>query len=212
MTVKADIDIGGLRQWLMKRPRPDALRLTFQDGDVKLLPRADQPWQELAETVVALEPTLVECCDKEKTVIRAIKGADLGKFERERDNSRVQPPAPLHSDPETARMCYVADLVHRAYQHATDVAFEKVAGAYDTAFARLIDLTERIDARADNMERRLERAEALYRREANERLQEAIERAEEEGGAEGFGGLVKSFLGGMEMGSSAPTNGKGSAS
>lgn len=217
MTTAADIDVATLRSWLARKPRPETLRLTFSDGAQEHLPREDQNWQIIAESIVALEPVLIEALDTTKRVIRAVKSEDLDGARKSRDNSRVQPPSPLHSDPETARLCYFADLIHRAYQHSTDVAFDKVTGAYDTAFNRMIDLVEKIGERSDAIERRLERAESAYRREVNERLQEALERATEDGDGGGLVGMLKNFLGGIEMGQAAhtetppPTNGKGTA-
>lgn len=198
-----------VRHWCMKRPRPDGIRLTFADGQDKYLPRTnEQSWQEIADTVCALEPTLIEAVKSDGTVIRAMKTEDVGKEDRARDNARVPVPSALHSDPETARLCYMADLLHRAYQHSTDVAFEKVTSAYDTGFARLIDLVERIGERSDAIERRLERAETNYRREVNERLEEALERAQEQGEG-GVADFLQNFMGGIAMGKAAtPGNGK----
>jgi hypothetical protein len=121
----------------------------------------------------------------------------------------VPPPPAIHTDPETARLCYVADLLHRSYQHATDVAFERMASAYEAAFARLVDLVEKIGERSDAIERRLERTETQYRREVNDRLEEALERAQEQGEG-GVADFLQNFMGGIQMGraSAVPTNGK----
>lgn len=204
-----NFDVAGLRSWCMKRPRPDGVRLSFSDGTDKYLPRTnEQSWQEIAETIAALEPTLIECVKTDGTVIRATKSDEMGKEDRARDNGRVPLPTALHSDPETARLCYTADLLHRAYQHATDVAFDKVTAAYDTGFARLIDLVEKIGERSDAIERRLERAETAYRREVNERLEEALAAAQEQGQG-GVADFLQNFMGGIAMGNAAaPTNGK----
>ncbi len=206
-----NFDGPAIRSWCMKRPRPDGIRLSFSDGQDKYLPRTnEQSWQEIADTVCALEPVLLEAVKADGTVIRAMKTAESEKPDRARDNARVPVPAVLHNDPETARLCYTADLLHRAYQHSTDVAFEQVSTAYSAAFLALTDLVEKIGERSDAIEKRLERAETNYRREVNERLEEALERAQEQGD----GGLVETlqnFVGGLQMGKAAavvPTNGK----
>jgi len=71
-------------------------------------------------------------------------------------------------------MAHFANLIHRAYEHATDVAFGK-----------MVELVERMDGRSQAIEERLERAEAGMRREQRERIDdmwdrvaEAAERAE----------------------------------
>ena len=209
-----NFDVPALRSWCMKRPRPDGVRLGFSDGTDKYLPRTnEQSWQEIAETIAALGPSLIECVKADGTVIRAKQADDMGREDRARDNGRVPLPTALHSDPETARLCYTADLLHRAYQHATDVAFDKVLAAYDTSFARLVDLVEKIGERSDAIERRLERTETAYRREVNERLEDALERAQE-GDNGGLVETLQNFVGGIQMGkaaAAAPTNGKAKA-
>lgn len=200
-----------LRTWCMKRPRPDAIKLTFDNGDEKLFPRPGQSgqssWQEAAESIAALEPTLLEALGKDGEVLRAIKGSELDKDGKQR-NERVAPPPALHSDPETARLCYTADLLHRAYQHATDVAFERIDSAYSTAFDRLVQLVEKVDDRNARIEQRLERAEANYRAAMQERIDDALDAAAEKAGVPGglsglleyAGPMIAGFLQGQSEG------------
>lgn len=212
-----ELDVATVRGWLLKRPRPQIINLTLADGEPKELQRAEGgSWQEVAESICALDPLLIEALDAKGKSLRAVKAHELANELRARDNERVAPPAALHTDPETARLCYMADLLHRAYQHATDVAFDKVTACYDTSFTKLVELVERIDQRSDALEKRLERTELRWRQEVNERLEERIEAAEAaaEAAKEGQGDLgsqiLGSFMGGVGAGQSeAKPNGKG---
>lgn len=213
-----DVDVATLRAWLLKRPRPEVLRLTCEDGEQRDLSRTEgASWQEVAQSIAALDPVLIEAINAAGKSLRAIRADELERGGRQRDNERVPPPPAIHSDPETARLCYMADLLHRAYQHSTDVAFEKVANAYDQAFQRLVDITERMDARSEAIEKRLERAESAYRRELQDRLDEKLEAVEQAAQANGGGdGIVQNFVSGLisgqAMGAGAPKpNGKGDA-
>lgn len=210
LDIDAMIDSKALRNWCMKRPRPDALHLTFENGEEKTIPRQEsQSWVEVSQSVSALEPLLIEALAKDGTVLRAIKTEDVSSEPRQRDNARVPAPAALHADPETARICFTADLLHRAYQHATDVAFEKVAGAYEAGFARLVDIVEKVTERSDAIERRLERTEALYRKEVEERIDDALEAASKGEGGGALAGLIEPFIQGLALaGNSKPPNAK----
>jgi hypothetical protein len=196
------IEVPVLRLWCMKRPRPEAIRLYFEDGETKTIPRqGEQSWQEMSESIAALDPVMVEALGKDGVLLRACKSGDLAREDRTRDNRRVEAPPALHADPETARLCFMSDLLHRAYQHSTDVAFERVAGAYDAAFSRLVELVEKVGDRSDAIEKRLERTELEYRREMQDRVDEALDKAAEQAGSgDGLAGLLSQFAGGLTLG------------
>ncbi len=214
-----------LRSWLMKRPRPAMLRLHFADEAVQEMARSEgQSWQDMADSIAAMDPIIVEVLDGDGKLLRAIKPQEEdGSGGRVRDNRSVVVPPALQADPETARICFIADLLHRCYQHSTDVAFTK-----------LVDLVDRIDSRSTAIETRLERTERAYQRSLQDQIDDAFERAEEAGeaaAAAAAGGdedfesmMVKSFMGGVRSGRAekpvtpapkgkprAPTNGKASS-
>jgi len=214
-----------LRSWLMKRPRPVMLRLHLADDVVQEMARAEgQSWQDMADSIAAMEPLVVEVLDKDGKLLRAMKPQEEdGDGKRVRDNRTVPLPSALHTDPETARICYMADLLHRAYQHSTDVAYEQTRAAYGTAFERLIDLVERIDSRSTAIETRLERTERAYQQSLQAQIDDAFEQAEQAGiaaaAAQNEGDfesmMLKSFMGGMQSGRAEkgpqkkpPANGK----
>lgn len=129
------------RNFAMRKPRPSLLRVVRPDGeitDVQIAAVTD--FARLGETIDALTPTRLEAFDDEESLLRAWKHPGVGK---------VGPTVPeaLVSDPETARLTHFANLLHRAYEHSTDVAFD-----------RLVDMFER---QMDQNARSLSRLEAL---------------------------------------------------
>jgi hypothetical protein len=199
------MNAGKLRGFLLQLPRPAFVRVSG-DGEPQTL-RPGRSFQKLADTIVALAPELVECLDKEHGVLRATR---LDGAEARRSDAAEIPDGIKH-DPMALMITHFANLLHRAYEHSTEVAFQ-----------RLVDVTERMNDRSEAIEQRLERAESQNRRLLQDQVDDAFARAEEQAeraAAEGTeGDLVKNlagaFLGGM--GSRAPspktngaTNGKG---
>lgn len=201
-----------IRTWIMRRPRPHMLRLHLADDVVQEMLRGEgQSWQDMADSIAALEPSVLEALGQDGKLLRAIKpNEDDGNGNRIRDNRSVPLPPALHSDPETARICFTADLLHRAYQHSTDVAF-----------AKLVELFERSDARSAGIEARLERTERAYLRTLQDQVDDAFDRAEEAGqaaaaaAASGEGGiesmLTQAFVGGMASAPKPPPKANGKA-
>lgn len=154
----------GMRRFLIRQPRAALVRLTSGERTSDLLPKKNQSWSRMGETIAAMAPELVECLDSEGNLLRAIRPPHDGD-----PTDAPEPPTVLATDPETARITHFANLIHRAYEHTTNVAF-----------ARLIDLVERIDARSDAIEARLERTESAYRRVTQQQLTEALSQVEDE--------------------------------
>jgi hypothetical protein len=175
-----------IRGWLLQRPKPSMLRLTTGDGEPQEL-RPAKSFAKTAETIEALNPELIEALDDKGRLIRA-----TSLREPESDTTPAVVPTSLSEDPETARLTHFANLIARAYEHSTDVAFQK-----------LVDVVERIGDRSEAIEQRLERAEAAWRREVNRQIDDAFDRAEEreeraaEAAAPDLGTqLAQNFLGG----------------
>ena len=141
-----------LRNFLLKQPRPDLVRMRLPDGEVQELKPTNRgrSLHKTAMSIHAMAPERVECLDAEGRILRAIR-TDV-----EPSTSEDAPTAPgcLTDDPETARLTHFANLLHRAYEHSTSVAFTK-----------LIELVER--------------AETAYRESVSTRIKEAFDRVEE---------------------------------
>jgi hypothetical protein len=143
-----------IRRFLLRQPRPARLRLTLSTGDVQEMnfagaSKLQAEWSKVAESIAAIGPELIEVLTAEGSLARAVRPA----AEPSASDSGPDPPKVLSDDPETARLTHFANLIHRAYEHSTVVAFGK-----------LVELVERIDARSDSIEQRLERTESAYRK------------------------------------------------
>lgn len=159
------VDEKELRSFLVKMPRPAKVLVKTEDDDVhELLPPTGKgsSWANVAHSIAALDPTIVECHDAEGKLLRATRCEESKLATTEAATLPV-----MHSDPETARITHFANLLHRAYQFSTEVAFNKMTELYGMNNDRMMAL-----------ETRLERSEANYRREMQTRLDEAFDRAD----------------------------------
>jgi hypothetical protein len=178
-----------LRAWLLRAPHASLIRVT-RDGDTSFVAKSNK-WSKTADTLHALQAELIECLDAEGKVLRAIRPAE----EHDPDATAPETPQVLATDPNAAMLTHFANLLHRAYEHSTNVAFEK-----------MVELVERLDSRSESVERRLERTEAAYRRTVQQQIDDAVERAEEiaeqtlEPGQQlDAGTLIKTFLTGHDQ-------------
>jgi hypothetical protein len=173
-----------IRNWLLQHPKPHLLHLIVDGETEEIRPNA-KSFQKTAETIAALQPEEIRALDAEGKIIRAIR-PDSPEARR---SEQPEVPAVLAQDPHAAMVTHCANLIHRAYEHSTDIAFTK-----------MVELVERMNDRSDAIEQRLERTEARARRlqedqidDAYERAEELAERAIEQASGEG-GGDIKSML------------------
>lgn len=193
------MNVARIRGFLLQHPKPAAVRVSGEGEPETLKP--GKSYARCAETIAALNVDLVECLDASGNILRALR---MGEADAQRSAAAEVPPV-LATDPHAAMLTHFANLLHRAYEHSTEIAFGK-----------MVDLVERIGDRAEAIESRLERAEAANRRLFNEQLEDAFERAHEAAEkANGENGdltqqMVGAFLSGKMSSPAAPkTNGKG---
>ena len=201
-----------IRSFLVAQPRGAKIIVRTQDDENHEIAAPNGKglsWAHVARSIDALEHVYIELQDADGRLLRATKTT----------GAKAEPlPAtlttPLHSDPETARLTHFANLLSDAYKFSTGLAFQK-----------MVELSQMSVERMMAIEQRLERTEANYRREMQERLNEAFERAddmateaEERATASAndpTAALLQSFTGGMNAGGGhpppTPTNGKGKA-
>ena len=189
-----------IRGFLLVHPKPTVVRVTVDDDvqEVKL----GKSYAKTAETIEALGPDLLECLDAEGKVLRALRD---GAEARRSDAADI--PAGLAADPNALMLTHFANLLHRAYEHSTEIAFNK-----------MVEVTDIMSARSESIEQRLERAEARNRRLVDDQIETELERAEEAaanaaaaagGGSELEQAMMGAFLSGkLSTGAAAPTNGK----
>lgn len=162
-----------LRGWLLQKPHAALIRVTT-DGDVEEI-KPTKSWAKIAATIAALEPDLVQCFDAGGKLLRATRfEADAAPPRKRPGSDAPTLPDVIAQDPQAALLTHFASLLHRAYEHSTQTAFEK-----------MVELFERMNERSDSIEQRLERAEAHARRLRDDQVQDAFERAEEIASAAG---------------------------
>jgi ribosomal protein L17 len=156
------VNQGKIRGFLLQLPKPSLVRITG-DGEPQEL-KPGKSYTKTAETICALAPELIECLDSDGKVIRAMR-TDTPEAQR---STAAELPQVLQTDPHAAMLTHFANLLHRAYEHSTEIAF-----------TRLVELTERMGDRADAIEQRLERTESANRRLLQDQVDDAFERAQE---------------------------------
>jgi hypothetical protein len=157
------MNVSRIRGFLISLPKPASVRV-FVDGEAQDIKAAGRSYQKLAETIEAMDGEQLQCLDLEGKVLRAMRLDDA-----DAQRSEAAPiPAGLAADPQALMLTHFANLLHRAYEHSTEIAFVKMVDAFD-----------RMNDRSASIEQRLERAEALARRLRDDQVQDAFERAEE---------------------------------
>lgn len=172
------------RNFCMKHPRPGVVRVLTGDDVHDIEIAEDVSWARIGETVAALDPDRVELYSKDETLLRA----DRRKVSK--SNNAVHTPDVLHQDPETARLTHFANLLHRAYQHSTEIAFQ-----------RLVDVFQLQAEQARETNKRLERVEQKYLDTVRENVELAAVAAE---GDDESNPIVDAFMSGMGAGKSKP--------
>jgi hypothetical protein len=152
------ISAWSIRKFLMRQPRAVVIRLQSGSAITEMRPARTGSLAKLADTIFAVAPEVIQLFDAEDHLLRAQR-TDV---EPDLSTDSPKPPQVLSSDPETARVSHFATLLAKAYEHATNVAFQK-----------LVDLVERIDQRTDALEQRLERTEGAYRKVLYDQLADA---------------------------------------
>jgi len=184
------MNVSRIRGFLLQLPKPTLLRLTSGDGEPQEL-KLQKSFAKTAESIAALGAELIEVLDGSGKVLRAMR-TDTEDAQR----SEAPPlPAGLAADPNALLLAHFAGLLHRAYEHSTEIAFTK-----------MVEIVDKMGDRSDSIEQRLERAEAQNRRLVNEqiddafdRAREAAERAGDEGGGDLPTQLISAFMGGQSI-------------
>lgn len=184
-----------LRTFLLKVPKPSKVIVHTEDGPQELS-SSSKNWRSIAQSIVAMKGEAVELYDVDGKLLRATRSD-----EREPGGVGIPvAPLPLATDPETVRLLHFANLLYRATEFSTTLAFEK-----------MVDLFERVADRSNAIEERLERTEAAYRRSLNEQLREALLEAQQEqqaGAPNTLGALIEAFSQGNGLARAQAPNGK----
>lgn len=198
-----------LRTWLMKAPRPVALRVYTTEGrehDVEL--RQGEPWSSIAVSVAALKPERIEALSREGNMLRACVVSDLvAKEEKAAEMKQSAFVAMTATDPETQRLIVFAELLQRTADKAIDAVERNSSAAYE----RLLALAEAAERRADIQAESATQLSVAIRNLMIEHAQETIDAAKTEED-DPLKQMARNFLGGQaaaEAEAQSKPNGKG---
>lgn len=152
-----------IRGFLLQLPKPSRIRVTAGDGEPQEI-KPGRSYAKVADSIEALGVDLIECLDVDGSVIRALR---LSTVDARRSDA-AEIPAGIAVDPQALMLTHFANLLHRAYEHSTEVAF-----------TRLVELAERLSAHTESIEARLAQTEAALRRAQSDQIDDALERAQE---------------------------------
>lgn len=155
-----------IRSFLVATPRPTKIVVHCEEGVEHELGAAKSgtTWAGIARSIMALHPETIHAYIGDR-----IERAMSCDEDEEKERVNVSVPSALSTDPETARLTHFANLLHRAYEHTTNVAFE-----------RMCDMQQMLNDRAIALEARVERNEARHLATLREQLDDERERFEEE--------------------------------
>lgn len=202
------MDANALRSFLVAAPRPAKILITSGDGEQKEIvpPKGNGgvTWAAVARSIEALDPARVELFDGQDRLLRA-HAFDAALPRGGSDPTVAELPEILKRDAESARLALFGKLLADAHRFAVDKAFDKI-----------VELVERLDERQIRTEARLERVEASYRRAMQDKIDDALDEADEvqqqaQANAENpIGAMVEQFVAGAKQGvADKRTNGKG---
>jgi hypothetical protein len=207
-----------IRNWCLVQPRPKKIRATMPDDtqqEIGAPTRSGQSWAQVAQTLDALQPVMLEAFDETGQLLRAKRDDQDDADDGGTEQHQFKVPTNI-TDPETVRMTHFSNLLANAYRFATE-----------TAFGKLAEMFERLDNRSISIEQRLERQEASQRRERQQALDSQWEHmqnmvADPEAPADAKSAIMEAFVttwlkGQMEKpassanGATDKPNGKGAA-
>jgi hypothetical protein len=183
------MSVSRIRGFLLKLPKPTTV-IAHVDGERNEL-NPSKSFARCAETIAALGADLVECLDKDGKILRAMR---FGAADAQRSDAAAIPSG-IETDPQALMLTHFANLLHRAYEHSTEIAF-----------AKFVEVFEIHASRSDAIEQRLERTESANRRMMREQLDNELEHADElrdaaaAAEASGEGPLAQQMLGAFLQG------------
>lgn len=138
-----------IRKFLLKMPRPSSIRMRVNDEQQLMTIPGNPHWGEIAESVDALEPTVIEVLDKNGGMLRVAKAEQFDDtlVEDKQASSRAAQNR-VAFDAETARFIKVAELLADAHKFS-EIAFDKLVGIVNSVTQN----NERKDKFIDSMQR-----------------------------------------------------------
>lgn len=181
-----------VRGWLLHQPRAATIRVvTMDDQHHEVSVKSGTSWMAIAESILALDPSLIQAYDEKGAILRAVRPQEGTALEGGTGERRAVAPLVLPSnvDPQSAMLIHFADLLASAYRHSTDVAFE-----------RLTNLFEAVNRRSEALEASLEATHQLLRKAWREQIDAADP-------PKGESDLLNELVTGFATGAAAARNG-----
>lgn len=157
------MNAGRIRGFLLRAPKPVLVRVSSEDGETQEI-KPGRSYAKCAETIEALDPELIECFDSEGKLLRALRTTSE---DASRSDAASLPPG-LATDPNALMLTHFANLIHRAYEHSSEVAFSKQS-----------EFVEMLLQHMQSTDARLQRVEADHRRTLREQIDDELDRATE---------------------------------
>jgi hypothetical protein len=144
------MEASDLRSWLISKPRPSLVRFSSSSGETGQVEITDHTkWIEIAGTICAIDPDLVEAIDAKGAVIRAVRADDLptssASSTSSSSSSSEGETIEIH-DAESQRLVIFARLIAEAYKHSTEIAFDKLGALFDSTTKRAESLEKTVQA------------------------------------------------------------------
>lgn len=167
------------------RPRPATLQLTSTQGTVSVVEVSNgMTWAELARSVEAMQPELVQALAADGKILRAVRPQEMD----DDDEPAAAPVPTFNADAETARFTLIANLL---------------AQAHSNSFDALVAITQGAQARAESLERTLMQIDRDRRNDLMDR-EDAIAEKEEALKDDPLTQMAGAFMGGQEQAKVAP--------
>lgn len=159
-----------IRNFLIRQPRPNALRIIVGDDKTMMEIPKDPHWGQISESVDALGPDRIEMLDNKGNFIRAVKSEQFSDdvVEDATTNSR-HASSKVAFDAETERFKLIAQLLAEAHKFS------------ETAFNQLAKIVEGVTTSNVQKDKFIDSMQRAY----NKALMENAELAAQGGGEDG---------------------------
>lgn len=178
------------RKWLMQAPRPSKVRIHVAGDAVReITPSSHMTWAKLANTIDALNPSILEALGKDGELLRA------RNLEQVAEQGEPQEPAgegdPLeHVEGETELESF-ARLIAAAHQSSSERAFQFV----EVAFRSMVEMHNLNVKQLSAMQQSVEGVHKIWRRAYEQNVaQGGGEEGDENGAVAAGGGLLMQML------------------
>lgn len=134
------MDAKAIRGWLLCQPRASKIKIVSEDEQshfIDIVPGTS--WAQVAQSVEALKPDLVECIDAAGNLIRAVRPSDEDDEDEEEGYT-------VSADGESQRLIVFAKLLASAYKHSTSTAFDKLGELFESVTRRSESLEKTVEA------------------------------------------------------------------